>query len=77
MTSDRFNTGQDYSFEWVWRYADAMIMRPLIMRPLIMWPMFVTQMSQMYLYFSRSRRYIETRYKASYHLGDMKRGFIL
>ena len=41
MTSDRFNTGQDYSFEWVWRYADAMIMRPLIM-----WPMFVTQMSQ-------------------------------
>jgi hypothetical protein len=28
--------GQDDSFEWVWRYADAMLM----------WPMIVTQMSQ-------------------------------
>ena len=72
MTSDRFNTGQDYSFEWVWRYADAMLMWPMLM-----WQMIVTQMSQNIFILLRNRRYIETQYKASYYLGDMIRGFIL
>ena len=72
MTSDRFNTGQDDSFEWVWRYADAMLMWHMIM-----WQMIVTQMSQNIFMLRADRRYIETRYKASYHLGDMTGGFIL
>jgi hypothetical protein len=67
MTSHRFNTGQDYSFEWAWRYADAMPM----------WQMIVTQMSQNILILKLNRRVIETRYKASYHLSDMIRGFIV
>ena len=82
MSSHRFNTGQDDSFEWVWRYADAMLMWPMLMWQMLMWQMLmwqmiVTQMSQNIFIIIRNRRYIETRYKASYHLRDMKRGFIL
>jgi endo-beta-N-acetylglucosaminidase D len=33
--------GQDYSFEWFWRYTDAMIIWSIIMGRVI-----VTQMSQ-------------------------------
>jgi hypothetical protein len=33
--------GQDDSFEWVWRYADAMLMWPIVT-----WRVIVTQMSQ-------------------------------
>ena len=72
MTSHRFDTGQEDSFEWVWRYADAMLMWPMLM-----WQMIVTQMSQNIFMLLSNLRYIETRYKASYHLGDMTRGFIL
>ena len=72
MTSHRFHMGQDYSFEWFWRYADA-----ITMWPIIMWRVIVTQMSQNVFILWLYCRYIETRYKASYHLGDMTRGFIL
>jgi hypothetical protein len=33
--------GQDDSFEWVWRYADVMLMWPIIT-----WRVIVNQMSQ-------------------------------
>jgi hypothetical protein len=38
--------GQDDSFEWVWRYADAMLMWPMIVWPIVTWRVIVTQMSQ-------------------------------
>ena len=44
---------------------------------MLIWRVIVTQMLQNIFILIRNRRYIETRYKASYHLGDMTRGFIL